>query len=105
MASKKFYLRLALVSFPVRVEPALSAAERISFNMLNPKTGNRVKQKLVDPETGEDVERTDTVKGYEYDRGRYVEVTADDLASIKVESTKVIDIEKFVSAAELPPEH
>lgn len=105
MAARKFFLRLSLVTVPVRLAPATSEADKIKFNQLNKATGSRVKQQLVDAETGDVVERSDIVKGYEFDRGSYVTVTDDELAAIKVESSAVVDIEQVVDAAELPPEY
>ena len=64
-ASWKGYLKLSLVSCPIALYPAASSAERVSFNRINKKTGNRLKQQLVDAETGETVEKEDIGRGYE----------------------------------------
>src|SRR5690348_14303173 len=94
-------LKLSLVTAAVRLAPAVSETGRIRFNQLNSKTGNRVRQHLVDAETGEDVNREDIVKGYEYSKGRYVEVGEAELDKVKLETTHTIDIERFVDAAEI----
>jgi DNA end-binding protein Ku len=103
-ANWKGYLRLALVTIPIRMAPATSSSDKIAFNQLNKATGNRVKQQLVDSETGDVVERADIIKGYEFDRGRYIQITAEDLDTVKIESSRVIDIERFVDEADLPAE-
>ena len=92
------HLRLALVSCPVALYSARHDRSSIRFNMLNPKTGNRIKMVTQDAETGEPLSRGDTVKGYEFSKGRYVLVTDEDLDSVKVESSGLMTIEKFVTA-------
>ena len=72
------FLRLSLVSCPIYLTPATSEASNIRLHQLNPKTGNRVRQQLVDSETDEKVERADVVKGYEYERHQYVVIPDDD---------------------------
>src|SRR5688500_18910856 len=100
-SSWKGYLKLSLVSCPVALYNATSTAERVSFNTLNRKTGNRLKQLLVDAGTEEPVDPSDRVKGYQVSKGHYVTVEDDDLEALKIESTKVIDIESFVPQAEV----
>src|SRR2546430_7044223 len=63
--SWKGYLKLSLVSCPIALYPAASSSERVSFNRINIKTGNRLKQQLVDAETGETVEKEDIGRGYQ----------------------------------------
>ena len=75
-----------------------SAAERVSFNTLNRKTGNRLKQNMVDSVTEEPVDPSDRVKGYQVSKGQYVMVEDDDMEALKIESTKLIEIEAFVPA-------
>jgi DNA end-binding protein Ku len=102
-ASWKGYLKLSLVSCPVKLFPATSAsAGRISFNMLHKDTLNRVQQKYHDPELGE-IDRADLVKGYQFEKDRYVVVTAEELDEIEIESSKTIDIDGFVDAADIDP--
>jgi DNA end-binding protein Ku len=97
----KGYLRLSLVSCPIALYPASSSAERVSFNRINKKTGNRLKQLLVDAETGDPVEREDIGRGYEVDKGQYVLVEDEELEKVKIESTHTIDIDSFVPRAEI----
>ena len=66
----KGYLKLSLVSCPIALSPATSASERISFRQINRKTGNRLRQQLVDEETREPVDAADKAKGYEVDKGK-----------------------------------
>ena len=97
----KGYLKLSLVSCPIALYPAASNAERVSFNRINKKTGNRLKQQQVDAETGEPVERDDIARGYEYAKGQYIIVEDDELAKIKIESTHTVDIDSFVPRSEI----
>jgi hypothetical protein len=76
-------LRLSLVSCPIYLSPATSEAERIRLNMINPQTGHRISMKTVDAETGEPLERSETVKGYEIEKGRYVIVTDEELKNAR----------------------
>ncbi|MER9894747.1 Ku protein [Mesorhizobium sp. M0119] len=94
-ASWKGYLKLSLVSCPVRLYPATSASERISFNQLHKKTHNRINMKPVDPELGL-VERSDLVKGYEYEDKQYIIIDDTDLDAVRIESNHTMNIEAFV---------
>ncbi|MFE0014597.1 Ku protein [Mesorhizobium sp. NPDC059054] len=94
-ASWKGYLKLSLVSCPVRLYPATSTKERISFNQLHKKTHNRINMKPVDPELGL-VDRADLVKGYEYEDKQYVIIDDADLESVRIESNHTMNIEAFV---------
>ena len=102
-ASWNGFLRLSLVSCPVSLVPATTEAKRVRFNQLNGKTGNRVQQQLIDAKTGDVVDRDDIVKGYEYDRGRYVTVSDDELKALQIESSKIIDLDRFVDRDEVDP--
>jgi DNA end-binding protein Ku len=102
-ASWTGFLRLSLVSCPVYLSPATSEAKRIRLNQLNAETGNRLKQQLVDSETGEVVERDQIVKGYEYDRGRYVTISDEELKELQIESSKIIDLDQFVDRGDVDP--
>lgn len=102
-ASWKGYLKLSLVSCPVKLFPATSAtAGKISFNLLHKDTLNRVQQKYHDPELGE-IDRADLVKGYQFEKDKYVVVTAEELDEIEIESSKTVDIDGFVNAADIDP--
>src|SRR5438874_1337519 len=102
-ASWNGFLRLSLVSCPVALVPATTEAKRVRFNQLNSETGNRVQQQLVDSQTGELVDRDQIVKGYEYERGRYVTIDDDELKALQIESSKIIDLERFVGRDEVDP--
>ena len=97
----KGYLKLSLVSCPIALYPAASSAERVSFNRINKKTGNRLKQQLVDSETGEPVDKEDVGRGYEITKGQYIQVEDEEIENIKIESTHTIDIDSFVPRAEI----
>ncbi|HYD07869.1 MAG TPA: Ku protein [Reyranella sp.] len=97
----KGYLKLSLVSCAVALYNASSSSERVSFNTLNRKTGNRLKQNLVDSVSGEPVDTADRVKGYQVSKGQYVMVEDTDLEALKIESTKTIELETFVPQAEI----
>ncbi len=92
------YLRLSLVSCPVTLAPATSESSRIRLNQLNKATHNRLRVRMVDEETGEEVDRADIVKGYQVDKGKYVLLDDEDLDAIQIESSKTIDLETFVDA-------
>ncbi|WP_341486297.1 Ku protein [Pararhizobium sp. A13] len=94
-ASWKGYLKLSLVSCPVRLYPATSSSERISFNQLHKDTHNRINMKPVDPELGL-IERSDLVKGYEYEDKKYIIIEDADLESVRIESNHTMNIEAFV---------
>src|SRR5438270_12773143 len=95
----KGYLKLSLVSCPIALYPASSSSERVSFNRINSKTGNRLKQQMVDAQTGEPVTREDITRGFEYSKGQYLIVSDDELEKIRIGSTHTIDIDYFVPRA------
>jgi DNA end-binding protein Ku len=94
-ASWKGYIKLSLVSCPVRLFPATSTSDRITFNQLHKDTHNRINMKPVDPELGL-VERSDLVKGYEYEDKQYVIIEDSDLEAVRIESSHTLNIEAFV---------
>jgi DNA end-binding protein Ku len=99
----KGYLKLSLVSCPVKLYSATSAsAGKIAFNMLHKDTLNRVQQKYHDPELGE-IDRADLVKGYQFEKDRYVVVTNEELEAVEIPSSKTIDIDGFVDAGDVDP--
>ena len=102
-ASWSGFLRLSLVSCPVALVPATTEAKRVRFNQLNSETGNRVQQQLIDSQTGEVVDRDQIVKGYEYERGRYVTIDDDELKALQIESSKIIDLDRFVDRDDVDP--
>jgi DNA end-binding protein Ku len=99
-ASWKGYIKLSLVSCPVRLYPAVSGSERITFNQLHKDTHNRINMKPVDPELGL-VERSDLVRGYEYEDKKYIIIDDSDLEAVKIESNHTLNIEAFVDQSEV----
>ena len=95
------FLRLSLVSCPIYLTPATSEAANIRLHQINPKTGNRVKQQLVDAESGDTVERADLVKGWEYERHQYVVVPDEELQALRIESSQTVDLDRFVKREEI----
>jgi DNA end-binding protein Ku len=94
-------LRLSLVSCPVQLYPASTTVEKTRFHMINKETGNRLKQQMVDSETGDVVERDQKGRGYEVSKGEYVEVEKEELEAVQVESNHTIDIDSFVPRDEI----
>ncbi|MFT4933334.1 MAG: DNA end-binding protein Ku, partial [Pseudoalteromonas distincta] len=94
------YLRLSLVSCPVALYTATSRANDVSFNMLHKDTHNRIRMIPTDPDSGP-VDRADIVKGYEIEKGRYVVLTQDEINNVKLETTRSLDIERFVDEADI----
>ena len=99
-ASWKGYIKLSLVSCPVRLYPAVSANEKIRFNQLHKDTHNRINMKPVDPDLGL-VERSDLVRGYEYEDKQYIIIDDEDLDAVRIESNHTLNIEAFVDESEV----
>jgi DNA end-binding protein Ku len=97
----KGYLKLSLVSCPVALYPATSDREKISFHQIHKQTGNRIRYKKVDADTGREVENDDIIKGYEVSKGEYIEVEPEELEAVEIESKRVIEIEQFVPKDEI----
>jgi Ku protein len=97
----KGYLKLSLVSCPIALYPASSSAERVSFHRINKKTGDRLKQQMVDAQTGDVVDKEATGRGYEIGKGQYLNVEDDEIEKIKIESTHTIEIDSFVPRDEI----
>jgi DNA end-binding protein Ku len=93
-------LRLSLVSCPIAIYSAISRTADISFHLLNPKTNNRIRMIPTDPDTGP-VERASLVKGYEIEKNRYVMVSPEELEAVRLETTRTLDIERFVDEKEI----
>ncbi len=94
------YLRLSLVSCPVALYTATSRSGEVHFNMLSKKTHNRIRMIPTDPEEGP-IDRADIVKGYEIEKGRYVVITDDEIKNVRLETTRTLDIERFVDEADI----
>jgi DNA end-binding protein Ku len=101
-ANWKGYLRLSLVSCPIALYPASTLSEKVSFNRINRKTGNRLKQQNVDSETGDVVPREDTARGFEVAKGQYLVVEDQEIDAVQIESTRTIEIDQFVPRSERP---
>src|SRR6516164_5057050 len=97
----KGYLKLSLVSCPIALFPATSEREKISFHQLNKETGNRIRYRKVDAETGDDVDSSHIIKGYEVAKGEYIELEPEELEAVAIESKRVIDIDEFVPKSEI----
>ena len=97
------HLRLALVSCPVALFSAKHDHSSIKFNLINPETGNRIRMLTVDAETEKELERRNLVKGYEFKKNTYLLLTDEDFESVKVESSEVMAVEKFVDASSIDP--
>jgi DNA end-binding protein Ku len=97
----KGYLKLSLVSCPVALFPASSEREKISFNQINKNTGNRIRYRKVDAETGDEVDSSDIIKGYEVGKGQYIEIQPEKLEAIAIESKRTIEIDEFVPKKEI----
>jgi DNA end-binding protein Ku len=94
------HLKLSLVTCPVALYTATNAGGDVHFNLINPKTNNRIRMITTDPDTGP-IDRSELVKGYEVEKGKYILVSDEDIKSVKLESTKTIDIERFVPQADI----
>ncbi len=106
MAARPFwqgYLKLSLVTCPVAMTPAITGSEKVRFHILNEKTGNRVVSRYVDADTGKAVYGDEQVKGYRVSDDRHVVVEDDELEAVALESTRTIDIERFVPADSVEP--
>src|SRR4051794_5460149 len=94
-------LKLSLVSCPVALYPASTSVEKTRFHMINKETGNRLKQQMVDAETGDVVESDQKGRGYELRKGEYVEIEKEELEAVQIESNHTIDIDSFVPKDEI----
>src|SRR6202166_673285 len=104
MAARAYWkgsLKLSLVSCPVLLYPAATSVEKTRFHMINKETGNRLKQQMVDAETGDVVEGDQKGRGYELTKGEYVEVEREELDAVQIESNHTIDIDSFVPKDEI----
>jgi DNA end-binding protein Ku len=100
-ASWKGHLKIDQLNCAVGLYTAVSASDRISLNIINRKTHNRVERRFVDSETGKLVAREDQVKGYKLEDGDYVIVEGEELATIIPDSDKTITIESFIECNDI----
>jgi DNA end-binding protein Ku len=99
----KGYLKISLVNIPVKVFPATDAGATLSFNQLHGECRTRIQQKRWCPKCEKEVPNTDIVKGYEFEKGRYVVMDEEDIEKVRVESTRVINLEKFTDDTAIDP--
>ncbi len=99
----KGYLKISLVNIPVKVFPATDAGATLSFNQLHGECQTRIQQKRWCPKCEREVPNTDIVKGFEFEKGRYVVVDEEDVEKVRVESTRVINLEKFTDDTAIDP--
>jgi len=99
----KGYLKVSLVTIPVKVFPATESAATLSFNQLHAECKTRIQQKRWCPHCEREVPNTELVKGYEYEKGHYVVVTEEDIEKVRVDSSKVIDLAQFTDVTEIDP--
>ena len=99
----KGFLKISLVNIPIRVFPATDSAATISFNQLHAECQTRIQQKRWCPHCEREVPMSEIAKGYEFEKGRYVVVSEDDMAKVRPESTRVIDLVQFTDAAAIDP--
>ena len=97
----KGYLKLSLVSCPISLFPATSEREKISFHQINKATGNRIRYKKIDADSGDEVDNADIIKGYEVSKGEYIELDPEELEAVALESKRVIDVAEFVPRNEI----
>jgi DNA end-binding protein Ku len=99
----KGFLKVSLVTIPVRVYPATESSATISFNQLHEECQTRIQQKKWCPHCEREVTSAEVVKGYEFEKGRWVVVPDEDIAKVKAESTKVINLVQFADDDEIDP--
>src|SRR6202049_4658788 len=99
----KGYLKISLVNIPIKVFPATDTGATLSFNQLHGECQTRIQQKRWCPKCEREVPNTDIVKGYELEKGHYVVVSDDDVQKVRVESTRVINLEKFTDDTAIDP--
>ena len=102
-ATWKGYLKISLVNIPIKVFPATESAGSISFNQLHGECQTRIQQKKWCPHCNREVPNSEIVKGFEFEKGRYVIMSEDDLDKVRPESTRVIDLVQFADAASIDP--
>jgi len=102
-ATWKGYLKISLVNIPVRVFPATDSAATVSFNQLHRECRSRIQQKKWCPTCQTEVAMSDLVKGYEFEKGKYVVLEDDDINKVRPESTRVINVTQFADASIIDP--
>jgi DNA end-binding protein Ku len=102
-ATWKGFLKISLVNIPIKVFPATESSGSISFNQLHGECRTRIQQKRWCPQCNREVPNSEIVKGYEFEKGRYVVLDEEDFDKVRPESTRVIDLVQFADAASIDP--
>jgi DNA end-binding protein Ku len=102
-ATWKGYLKISLVNIPIKVFPATESSGTISFNQLHGECQTRIQQKRWCPHCNREVPSTEIVKGYEFEKGRYVVLSEEDFDKVRPESTRVIDLVQFADDSAIDP--
>src|SRR3954454_16366291 len=97
------HLRLALVTCPVALHSVARSTGNLRFHFINPKTGNRVRMVTLDAETDQELSRRDLVKGYEFEKDRYILLDEKDFESARIETSATISVDKFVAREAIDP--
>ena len=97
------HLRLALVSCPIALHSVTRSSGDLHFHFINPKTGHRVRMVTLDAETDEELSRRDLVRGYEFEKDRYVLLDEEDFEQAKIEASSTMVVDKFVPRESIPP--
>jgi DNA end-binding protein Ku len=102
-ATWKGFLKISLVNIPIKVFPATESSGSLSFNQLHGECQTRIQQKRWCPHCNREVQNSELVKGYEFEKGRYVVLTEEDFDKVRPESTRVIDLVQFADEAAIDP--
>jgi DNA end-binding protein Ku len=97
----KGYLKLSLVTCAVELTNVVTHSERVSFRVLNRKTGNTVRRVYVDAGTGKPVGEGDEIKGYEVDAGEFVHIEEDEIEAVRIESSNMMSLDGFVDKSSI----
>lgn len=96
-------IQISLVSFGVKLFPAVEAKSEIRFHQISRKSGERVRHQKVSPGDDAPVEKQDIVKGYEYSKGEYIQIDPEEIAHLRIPSRHALDVQQFVDLGELDP--
>ena len=99
----KGYLKLSLVTCAIELSNAVTESEKISFHILNRKTGHKVRRQYIDAEHGKPVPEKDEVKGYEVDKGKFLLIEEEEIEGVQIESSHTLNLETFVSKDDIEP--
>ena len=102
-ATWKGFLKVSLVNIPIKVFPATESSGTISFNQLHSECQSRIQQKRWCPTCNKEVANTEIVKGFEFEKGRYVVMSEEDIEKVRTPSTRVIDLVQFDDASAIDP--